>query len=234
MTKLLLLLCVFFSFSCFSQAKKIKIKKEKEKEKVKATTIPYHHGTLDLYYGIRIYDKSYYNQLNSISNVNHKQPPNFVGIGYSGYRFNIGRGGWIRSFLVEMNYYKILPTKIFIEDSLNTKFSGFAYGFGIGNGLRTSNQRLSISAYIGFNTGRTTLSKNEFITQKNQFFSPKITIQPKVIIKRFVISLIAEAEYDISNPAWKQTLFERKEPHLLLPFHQTCLTGIVSIGYWLH
>lgn len=232
MAKLLLLICFFFSFGCFSQAKKIKIKKEKEKPKT--TSSPYHHGTLDLYYGTRVFDKSYYKQLNSISNANYKQPPDFVGIGYSGYRFNVGTGGWINSFIIEMNYYKILPTKIFIEDSLNTKLSGFAYGFGIGNGLYTSNRRLSITAYVGFNTGRTTLSKNEFISQKNQFFSPKVTLQPKVIIKRFVISLIAEAEYDISNPAWKQTLFEKKEPHLLLPFHQTCLTGIISIGYWLY
>jgi hypothetical protein len=179
----------------------------------------------------RVYNKNYYNQLNTKDGFNQSNPPCFAGIGYSGYRFAIGRKA---SMLIQMNYYKIIPSRIFIEDSLNTKLSGFVYGFGIGKGLFTKNRKLSISAYLGFNAGRITLSKNDLITQKNQFFSPKITIQPKVIIKKFVISLIIEAEYDVSNPKWKQTTFEKKQPYLLLPFHQTCFTGILSIGWRLY
>ncbi|MES2762264.1 MAG: hypothetical protein V4677_08655 [Bacteroidota bacterium] len=230
MNKLLLLIFILFSFTLFSQATKIKVKKEKEKPKVSKLDGPSIHGTLDFYYGSRIFTKNYYKQLNTTSDISPRKPPAIVGIGYSGYLFNVGSGS---TFLMQMNYYKILPNKISIEDSLSTKLSGFVYGFGIGKGFYTQNRKLSVTAYLGFNTGRTTLSKNEFITQKNQFFSPKITIQPKAIIKGFVISLIAEAEYDVSNPAWKQTFFERKEPHLLLPFHQTCFTGVLSIGWWL-
>ncbi|MES2514878.1 MAG: hypothetical protein V4580_12070 [Bacteroidota bacterium] len=230
MKKLLLLLSMLFSVYAFSQAKKIKVKRAKENTKVAKSKGPHHHGTLDFYYGNRIFNENYYNQLNTIQNMNINQAPRIVGLGYSGYRYSIGRSFGLYS---QMNYYKLIPEKIIIEDSLSTKLSGFVYGFGLGTGLYSADQKLSITAYLGFNTGRTTLSKNEFITQKNQFFSPKITLQPKIIIKNFVISLIAEAEYDISNPAWKQTVFEKKEPHLLIPFHQTCFTAIVSIGWWL-
>jgi hypothetical protein len=61
--------------------------------------------------------------------------------------------------------------------------------------------------------------------------SPKISIQPKVIIKRISISAMFEAEFDVSDPAWKKPIFERKDSYLLQPFHQTCYTGLISIGY---
>jgi hypothetical protein len=118
-----------------------------------------------------------------------------------------------------------------IEDTLNTKFSGYAFGFGLGPSLSTLKRNLNLNLYFGFNSGRTTLSKNDVITQKNQFFSPKVTIQTKFIVKQIALSFIIEYEYDISNPIWRQTIFERKEPHLLKPFNQNCLTGIVSLGY---
>jgi hypothetical protein len=51
MNKLLLLICIFHSLTYFSQAKKIKIKTEKEKAEKEKTTPPFHHGTIDLYYG---------------------------------------------------------------------------------------------------------------------------------------------------------------------------------------
>lgn len=233
MNKLLLLLYILFSLNCFSQAKKIKIKKMEKEKPVKAEF--YNHASLDLYYGNRVYDKSYYNQINAIDNIDLKTPPTFVGIGFSGYPAHvvaINRTSLnIKWMLWQGNYYKIIPNQITIEDSLNTKLSGYAVGLGFGAALATRKENLSLTAYIGFNTGRTTLSKNEFISQKNQFFAPKITIQPKFIVKQIALSFIVECEYDISNPMWRQTIFERKEPHLLKPFNQTCLTGIVSLGY---
>jgi hypothetical protein len=230
MNKILLFLFIFFSVDTFAQAKKIKVKKEKEKSS--KYDGPTTHGTLDLYYGNRVFAKNYYGQLNTADSMNLNGRPKIAGFGYSGYRYSVGRGRSIGLYS-QMNYYKIIPENIMIEDSLSTKLSGFVYGLGFGTGLYSADRKLSITAYLGFNTGRTTLSKNKFITQKNQFFSPKVMIQPKVIIKKLVISLIVEAEYDVSNPMWKQTRFERKDPYLLIPFHQTCFTGLVSLGWWL-
>jgi hypothetical protein len=104
-------------------------------------------------------------------------------------------------------------------------------GYGVGPSLSNPKKTINLNLYFGFNTGRSILAKNDFISQKNQFFSPKISLQPKFIIKRIAISLIVEAEYDISNPAWRQPKFERKGNYLLRPFNQTCITGLVSLGY---
>lgn len=229
MNKFLLLICFLLSLNCFSQARKIKIKKEKEKVKPKLDkgSDP-HGGTFDLYYGNRIFKENYYHQFNSIHKIDLKSPPTLVGIGISGYNSPVNRNF---NFTSQVNYYKIIPTKIFIDDSLNTKFSGYVFGLGIGFGVSTLNRNLGLNVYAGFNTGRSTLSKNDFISQKNQFFSPKVTVQTKIIVKRIALSFMIEAENDISNPAWKQTFFDKKEPYLLQPFHQTCITGLISLGY---
>ncbi|MFN8115771.1 MAG: hypothetical protein U0W65_06625 [Bacteroidia bacterium] len=232
MHKLLLYIFIICSISSFSQATKIKIKKEKEekeKEKIEKP-IFYNQLTLDLYYGNRVYAKSYYNQINTIDHINLNLPTSFVGFGFSGYTHYFKKDIWV--FLA--NYYKILPTKVFIDDSLNTKLSGYAMGYGLGPSLSNAKKTINLNLYFGFSTGRTTLSKNDFISQKNQFFSPKISLQPKFIIKRIAISIMVEAEYDISNPAWHQPVFEKRGNYLLRPFDQTCLTALVSLGYKLY
>lgn len=232
MHKLLLFIFIICSFNFFSQTTKIKIKKEKEKKETPVKPDYYHNQTIDLYYGYRVYDKSYYNQINSIDKkIDTKLPLQIVGVGFSGHDYAVTRSGNVTG---QINYYKVLPTRVMIEDSLRTKISGYALGLGVGYGLANLKKTISIAGYIGFNTGRTTLSKNEYISQKNQFFSPKIMIQPKLIIKRISISVILEAEYDVTNPGWNRPIFERKDPYLLKPFHQNCFTGIVSIGYKYH
>jgi hypothetical protein len=230
MKKTLLLLYILTPFCVFSQTTKIKIKKEKEeKVKPKIETENRPHGvTIDLYYGNRVFKKNYYDQFNSTKKLDLNSPPRVIGIGFSGYNTPVNRN---LNFVSQGNYYKILPVNIYISDSLKTKFSGYVLGLGLGFGISTLNRNLSMDIYVGFNTGRTTLSKNEFISQKNQFFSPKVSVQPKIIIKRIAISLMVEAEFDVTNPAWKQTIFEKKEPHLLQPFNQTCITGLVGLGY---
>ncbi len=211
-----------------AQVSKLKIKKEKpSKVKPKKDSIIYRsHESIDIYYGYRIYQNSFYNQLNTLNDAKTNAPPQIIGVGISGHDHLVGP--WALQPII--TYYKIIPTKIYIEDTLNTKLSGFVFGFGLGKSLATKNKNLSISAYLGFNTGRTTLTKNEFISQKNQFFSPKITIQPKVIIKHVAISFIVEYEYDITNPAWKQTYFDKKT-YLLNTFNQTTATALLSLGY---
>ena len=232
MHKLLLFIIIIGSFNFFAQTTKIKIKKEKEKKEDPVKPEFYHNGSIDLYYGYRIYDKSYYNQINSTDKkIDPNLPLQIIGIGVSGYNHTFNTK---RRIFDQINYYKIIPTSVMIEDSLNTKISSYAIGCGIGYGIGTSKKTLSVSGYIGFNTGRTTLSKNEYISQKNQFFSPKIMTQPKLIIKRISISVILEAEYDVTNPGWNRPIFERKDPYLLKPFHQNCFTGLVSIGYKYH
>lgn len=230
MHKLLLFIFIIISSSYFSQPTKIKVKKEKKTKETPVKPEFSHQLTLDIYYGNRAYNREYYNQINTIDKIDLNMPTSFVGFGCSGYNHFFKSDRWV--FLA--NYYKILPTRVFIDDSLNTKLSGYVMGCGVGPSLSNSKKTINLNLYIGFNTGRTTLSKNEYISQKNQFFSPKISLQPKFIIKRISISVIVEAEYDVTNPGWNRPIFERKDPYLLKPFHQNCFTGLVSIGYKFH
>lgn len=223
MNKLLLLFFAILLTPAAAQVSRIKI----EKEKAPAPSF-FHQNTFDLYYGNRVYINNFYNQLNTIERASLSMPATVVGIGVSGYDHFFRRTSRMRAF---GNYYKVVPTTVKIQDSLTTTLSGFVFGAAIGPSFSNLKKTLNLNIYLGFNTGRTTLINNEYISQKNPFFSPKISIQPKVIIKRFAISLIAEAEYDVSNPAWKAKRWNKKAAHPLSPFNQTCYTGIVSIGY---
>jgi hypothetical protein len=221
MNKLLLLFFTAFFIQATAQVNKIKI----EKEKPPAPKF-YHQTTLDLYYGNRVYINNLYSQLNTVERTSLSTPPSVIGVGFSGndhYRS--------RRTTFYGNYYKVIPATLMIEDSLKTTLSGFVFGGGFGPSFSNLKRTLNLNIYLGFNTGRTTLINNEYISQKNPFFSPKISIQPKVIIKRFAISLIVEAEYDVSNPAWKAKRWNKKEAHPLSSFNQTGYTGIISIGY---
>lgn len=220
-------LLLFFVTACLipaaAQVNKIKIEKEKP-----PTPKFYHQVTLDLYYGTRIYSNNYYNQLNTVERTSLSTPPCVVGIGISGYDHLLPRSRRLRTLA---NYYKVIPATIKVQDSLSTTLSGFVCGLALGPSFSNLKKTLNLNIYLGFNTGRTTLINNDYISQKNPFFSPKISIQPKVIIRRFAISLIAEAEYDLSNPAWKAKRWNQKAVHPLSSFHQTCYTGLISIGY---
>ncbi len=220
-------LLAFFSITLLStataQVNRIKI----EKEKPPAPKF-YHQTTLDVYYGNRIYINNIYSQLNTVERTSLSTPPSVVGFGVSGYDHIFPRSRRIRTLF---NYYKVVPATVMIQDSLKTTLSGFVFGAAFGPSFSNLKKTVNLNIYLGFNTGRTTLINNEYISQKNPFFSPKISIQPKVIIKRFAISLIAEAEYDVSNPAWKAKRWNKKAAHPLSSFNQTCYTGIISIGY---
>jgi hypothetical protein len=165
MQKTILFLFLSLSFSTAAQVSKLKIKKEKPTKVIpkKDSVVFRSHESIDIYYGYRIYQNSFYNQLNTLNGAKTNEPPQIIGIGISGHNHLVGPWALQPIFA----YYKIIPTKIYIEDTLNTKLSGFVFGFGLGKSLVTKNENLSISAYLGFNTGRTTLTKNEFISQKN-------------------------------------------------------------------
>jgi len=223
MNNLLVLLFTTLLIPALAQVSRIKV----EKEKPPAPKF-YHQVTLDLYYGNRIYINNYDNQLNTVEHASLSSPPSVVGFGISGYDHLFPRSRRLRTLA---NYYKVIPATVKIQDSLSTTLSGFVCGLAVGPSFSNLKKTLNLNIYLGFNTGRTTLINNDYISQKNAFFSPKISIQPKVIIRRFAISFIAEAEYDVSNPIWKAKRWNKKAAHPLSSFNQTCYTGIISIGY---
>ena len=69
--------------------------------------------------------------------------------------------------------------------------------------------------------------------QKNPFFSPKIGLQPKFQAGRFNITLIAEAEEDISKRNWRRLLVANADKTNISGFRQSGITTMIGIGYQL-
>ncbi len=100
-------------------------------------------------------------------------------------------------------------------------------------GLIKRNPNFKLVLALGFNTGRIKLSGNEFVSQKNAFFSPKIELKPHFRISRFFLSFIFEYEYDISKSAWKKLGSGPSEQINLNALSSTGVSAFVNIGYLL-
>jgi hypothetical protein len=221
MKRLLLLWCLFFCTCAFSQAKKIKVKKQKEKPPVNSTT------SIDGYYGNLVLKDKFYSQLNTGDSLHFNLPPNFVGIGLSGFSRHIGP----TYFVFQFDFQKYIPHAVLLEDSVSATFSGASFGLGIGKQFASKSGNLSITYYLGFNSGRCTLNNGENVSLQKQFFCPKITLQPKVMIKRISISAMITAQGDITSARWLPTYLSKKNEITISGLYQTGFIGLLSLGY---
>lgn len=230
------LLFIFILLSIFLHGQdKIKVKKEKPltnaQKKANSDSIRNSYRvrsftTFDVTYGHKIFSNSFYGQLNKIDSFHISAPPRFVGLGLSNPHFYIGPRGDI-TFHMLIGHY--LRTPINIIDSLPSELTGFSYHFGIGKFIRFRTNKFALNIYTGFNTGRLKLSFEDNSKKINPFFSPKLSIQPKIRIwKRFLLSLIIEYERDISKVNWKET--NSKGMKNVRGFDQTGLVTMITLG----
>lgn len=181
----------------------------------------------DIFYGYRIYSASFYNQLNTVNKISLNRPLQTIGIGLSGYFSSTPKIGWYGHLI----YSQVIPQTIFIQDTIKGKITGFVFGAAFGRALKTKKENFALLYCLGFNTGRLRMYDNQFLKQRNAFFSPKISIQPKIKIGRLALSFLVEYEYDISKPIWKKTLFSKDYKTQINNLRQTCLTGQIGLGY---
>lgn len=228
MQKLLLYILVLFSANSFAQSTKIKIKKEKEtKKEAQKSNVQTSMMSIDIFYGNIVYKDKFYNQLNTRDSFNINTPPVLLGIGVSGLERAIGA-----TYLVfEINAKKYLERQITINDSIKTIFSGASFGMAIGKRFTTQNRNLSVTCYLGFNSGRCTLKNSENVSMQKQFFCPKITVQPKLMIKRLAIFLTIEAQGDPTSGKWTSTYSNKKGDTNINALYQTSIIGLVGLGY---
>lgn len=228
MNKLLLFVCILFSLSLSAQAKKIKIKKEKETKREKRREAALNSMmSIDAYYGTIVYKDDFYKQLNTGTSFGFNTPPTFVGIGLSGLRRQIGP----TYFVFQFDMQKYLPQQIIINDSTKGAFSGASFGLGIGKCFSSPKGNLSITYYLGFYSGRCTLTNSENVSAQKQFFCPKISLQPKVMIKRLAVSIVVAAQGDITSAKWRPTYLGKRNEVPIHGFYQTGFIGMVSLGY---
>lgn len=223
----------FLFLICYSlisgQTQKIKVKKPQSTEQKIDSLINlplrYSYLTLDIYYGFKSYRNSFYNQLNNINNVNLNSPITILGFGVSNYDFAYNPRGQV---VFHMSLYMYQKSSITISDTNSSKIKGFSYNFGIGKIFATHNRRFSFPIYLGFKTGRLKLNLADGSNPVNPFFSPKLTIQPKIMLTRKLsLSLVIDFEYDVSKTLWKKS----NSGSYLTNYNQSGLAGLISIGY---
>ncbi len=183
--------------------------------------------SLDLYYGKSIFRENFYSQLNSINARNFSLPVQQIGIGFS--NAYVAATPWI-SFSNQMNYTYFMTNKVLINDTIQSNISGFSYACGFGKAFFKKSNIFRLTAYLGFNTGRTKLTQFDNLNVKNQFFAPKILLQPKIILKHFCFSMMIDYAWDLSHPNWKK-MYLSKSKYNLNTFNQSKMTILLSLGY---
>ena len=216
------LVCIFFllhSLSGFCQ-------KKKPTKDVDST----HEFSLDIVYGTRLFNNEFYSQVNTQRNFSFNRPVQVAGIGSSGVISMSGRYGtsWIGGHIA---YCQVIPQKIAINDTVSCNLNGYLYSMTLaGIDIFSRSKTFALLASAGFNTGRLRLHGNEWARQKNPFFSPKFTLQPKIRMRMLVLSVRAEYEWDISSPNWRRTYPANENKITLEKFRETGTTILFCVG----
>ena len=88
---------------------------------------------------------------------------------------------------------------------------------------------------LGFDAGRILLT-NPGLHQRNLYFAPKLSIQPKVKMGPVALSLFAEYGYDLTKDKWRKTWFGPDHQNNLMPYSikiggLSGLSWFVTLGY---
>src|ERR1043165_4992855 len=222
-----LLICLLFTAIISAQTGTIKIAKAKPEEK-KTTADSTRHPVYELYYCCKILKNDFQKNVNTRDRFKWGEPLQIIGIGVSGPT-TINRRP--ETFYGNGSYNLIIPQPARINDSISCKITGGIFSLGLGGLLQSRSERFYTGFYIGFNTGRIRLSGPDIIRAKNGFFSPKAGIEIKLLPGRFSISVLAEAEYDVSRTNWKKTVRAADETIALDNLRQESITCLFTLSY---
>lgn len=182
----------------------------------------------DIIYGNTLLEKNFNNQLNTLQNHQFFKPLQTIGISsVASYKFNR-----IKNSDGNIFYSQIIPQDIDLTDGMNGKINGFIFGFhAFGKNLLPKAKHFNVLISLGFNTGRIRISGDNFTSQKNPFFCPTISIQPRIKIKKTVISFRAEYGVDVSSKLWRSLHFTKQKGDISLPnYTQSGINLYVAFG----
>ncbi|MBC7865467.1 MAG: hypothetical protein IAF38_21005 [Bacteroidia bacterium] len=185
-------------------------------------------NSYDVLYGTNVYTSNFYNQLNTVQKSTIFRPLQIVGIGCS----------FTNVYVNDYNYSghiffsQILPARIKIQDTLDCGITGNLFSMSAkGIDIFKNNENFDLVLSVGANVGRIRLFQNNFVRMKNPFFSPMVSIQPKLGLGPITLSFLCTFAYDISNPNWKKTIVNGRDLAKPYKFRQTCFTLLFSIGW---
>jgi hypothetical protein len=194
-------------------------------------SLPKFKQCLELGYGNKFLKVPMFNgQLNDLSNLRLGTPISYISISTTGY-IVINRQG---EFPGQWHYSHIIPQKIMVNDSISAKITGFNFGVHLwGFDLFRRSKYVGLFVDFGFNTGRLRLTGDPYVNQKNPYFSPKLTVIPRVYISNFCFQITAEYDHDISSKNWRKTNFSNSPKINLLKASSSGLTVLASVGIFL-
>ncbi len=93
-------------------------------------------------------------------------------------------------------------------DSINYSWGGWHFGYDLGFDVFPKVRSIDLIVGLGFNTGRFKLTQQDqsgiVNVNTNPFFAPKITLEPRVVIKQlFCFSVRSEIMADVSSGSWR-------------------------------
>jgi hypothetical protein len=197
------------------------------------------HNTItayEFYYSSKVFNNQFYNSFNQIDHINFQLPLNEIGIGLSG-RICVGSMSSYDNqncFDGQFSYKAIIPVKLTINDTLISTISGSTISINCGKDLYFSSSNFDLIISGGLDFGRIVLTNSAYKTQKNPFFSPTVSITPRVKIKHFVMSLKIDCWNDISKASWRPTLISRlskENSYSINNFRQSGIRFSIGIGY---
>ena len=196
-------------------------------------------SSVDLIYGFRTLHRPMFGEevkqkYSTFSDFQWSQPLQFVGAGITVLGDSIDTGG--KFFIGNFQIAAYLPQRISINDSLTVKSRGFNFGLTfLGLDAFPKSKYFDLVFNFGFDAGRILLT-SPGIHQRNLYFAPKISIQPKVRMGPVALSVCAEYGYDLTKDKWRKTWFGPKHQNNLIPYSNKIggLSGIswfVTLGY---
>jgi hypothetical protein len=175
-----------------------------------------------LTYGNLIYKNNFLDQTHTVDNKNWQLPTRFIGLHLTDYIIVINPR--MQTYVgCGMNYF--LATELAM-DSLKPKFSGTVFSLDLGKIMFQGVKHFRLFIYSGFTTGNYMLKSGNTV-YKNPFFSPKITITPKVYFGRFYIGISGGYNRDISKVHW---IRKKGDSYNISGWDQSCYNFQVLIG----
>lgn len=127
-----------------------------------------------------------------------------------------GSGLVMRKFAMDTHldivFYHSRPMVIEINDSSRYHIRGFQIGLDGCKDLFPKHNSIDLLIGLGFNTGRLVFANwdltiedkfNKKNKYTNPFFAPKLTIEPRIILFKYMsISIRAELQLDVTNQRW--------------------------------
>ncbi len=176
---------------------------------------------------------SFSKSLNSTTSFQFAKPINYVGIALtSGFIVNKRReteGGYPLNGYFE--YLQVIPQKVTVHDSIEVKVKGFNVGITLIGFDLLQSEKFDLIACFGFNTGRIWLNGNDRFKQKNPYFSPVLTLIPRLTIGKIALQLRCSYDYDVSNKNWKRKGAGDTELLSLDKFNYQGLNVAFGMGY---